>query len=245
MPVTPDFTKKNRFLFLEMDYYFWTAFTIGFLGSFHCVGMCGPLAMVVGSGVGTSQLHLKILYNLGRVLTYSVLGLFAGLVGKSFNILGFQDDLSVAAGVLIILFVLFSNDKVVSFFTGKTVRFTSGLRSVLGKMLRKKSPWALTGIGLLNGLLPCGFVYLALVGSATAGSIGGSLGYMILFGLGTIPMMLGLSVAGSLVSNSLRSQINRFTPVVAIALAVLLIYRGSQVKTVKDCCRPQHIHSVK
>jgi sulfite exporter TauE/SafE len=223
-----------------MDYYFWTALTIGFLGSFHCVGMCGPLAMAVGSGVGTSNLHLKILYNLGRVLTYSALGIVAGLVGKSFSILGFQDDLSVAAGILIILFVLFSNDKVIRFFTGKTVKITSGLRTMLGKLLRKKSPIALTGIGILNGLLPCGFVYLALAGSAAAGSIAGSFGYMVLFGLGTIPMMLGLSIAGSWVSNTIRSQVNRFTPFVAIALAILLIYRGSQVKTVKDCCKPQH-----
>jgi uncharacterized protein len=226
-----------------MDYFYLTALTVGFLGSFHCLGMCGPFAVMAGAGTGSKAMFLKLLYNLGRVLTYSILGFFAGLAGRSFSLMGWQDDLSVAAGILIILFVLFSNDKLVTFISGKTVKLTSGLRRALGKLLQKQSPLALFGLGTLNGLLPCGFVYLALAGAAAAGSLTGSMGYMMMFGFGTIPMMFGLAVAGSFISNKLRSRINRFSPFIAIALALFLIWRGSQIKTVQDCCKPHSVHS--
>jgi uncharacterized protein len=228
-----------------MDYLFITALTVGFLGSFHCLGMCGPFAIMAGAGTGQRAFLLKLLYNFGRVITYTLLGFFAGLAGRSFNLMGWQDDLSVAAGILIILFVLFSNDKLSRYLTGKTVKFSSGLRTALSRLLKKQTAVAMLGLGTVNGLLPCGFVYLALAGATAAGTISGSMTYMLMFGLGTIPMMFGLSIAGSFISNKMRSNINRFSPVIAIALALFLIYRGSQVKTVEDCCKPQHIHSQK
>lgn len=223
-----------------MNYYFWSALTVGFLGSFHCLGMCGPLALAVGSGTGNKSIVAKLLYNGGRLLTYTSMGALAGLIGSSFSMMGIQDDISILSGILIILVVLFSNDKLARMISGRTVTFTSGLRTALGQQLKKKSSFAITGIGMLNGLLPCGFVYLALAGATAADSAAEGATYMLLFGAGTVPMMLGLSMAGAFLSAKFRSGLNRLSPYVAIALAILLIYRGSQVKTTKDCCKRPH-----
>ena len=82
-------------------------------------------------------------------------------------------------------------------------------------------------IGLLNGLLPCGFVYIGLAGSLTTGSTEEGMLYMILFGLGTFPAMLGMSVAPTFIGLSTRQRINQFMPVLAILLGLYLIYRGT------------------
>lgn len=228
-----------------MNYYFWTAFTIGFLGSFHCVGMCGPLAIAIGSGIGGNKIYLKLLYNIGRIFTYSIMGTAAGFVGKSFSIMGLQNDLSIGAGIMIIIFILFSNGRLLKFFTGKTVKATAGMRGALGRMMKKKSPFAIFGVGLLNGILPCGFVYLSLAGATAAGTIYDSFLYMLLFGLGTLPMMFGLSIIGSLISIKTRSIVNQASPYLAVALAILLIWRGNQVKKESDCCKKPHISAIR
>lgn len=204
-----------------------TGLSIGFLGSFHCVGMCGPIALALPvhqySGF---QKYLGIfLYNIGRAVTYGGLGLIFGFVGNQFRLWGLQQILSIGAGVFILLFILtrFS-------FSSKIVwvaRANTWVQQRLGKLLAtSKSPSSLFPIGLLNGLLPCGLVYVAIAAAlATMDTFHGVL-LMFFFGIGTIPVMAGLMMFGHLISFNIRSKINRAVPYVVGVMAVMLILRG-------------------
>lgn len=226
-----------------MDFFFWTALSVGFLGSFHCAGMCGPLAMALPGAAGRlgPLLTGRLAYNFGRVVTYSILGTGAGLLGHTFSLRGWQSDLSIISGIFIILVVLFSNKKILNLINSKLVGTSFFLKKKLGNLLKRHTYGSLFAIGLLNGILPCGFVYLALAGAATTQGPGEGTLYMFLFGLGTIPLMLTMALSGSFISLKARNMVNRFTPVIALALALFLIQRGQLMKAnAHDCCRPDH-----
>jgi len=172
---------------------FWTAFTIGLFGSLHCIGMCGPIALAMPLQKD-SRFHLltnSLLYNFGRAITYGFLGIFIGIIGEGIVFAGLQRVLSILTGVMLLGMVFFSinlESKIVSFpFFNQ---FYLRVKSLLGKSLRKNTKGTVLTIGLLNGLLPCGLVYLAMVGALSADSILGSSFYMFCFGLGTMPLML-------------------------------------------------------
>jgi len=208
---------------------FLTAITLGLLGSLHCVGMCGPIALALPVVNNSSFARIKgiLLYNSGRIFTYSMLGLVFGLLGKTFVIAGYQRGLSIALGVLILLVVLLPAQQMQSFrLTNFIYRPVAKLKSSLGKLFAQKSYSALFSIGILNGLLPCGLVYTAVAGAiAVAEPVRASL-FMGLFGLGTVPAMLVLSVAGQKVSIGLRNNFRKVSMAFVTAMAVLLIMRG-------------------
>jgi len=205
------------------------ALTLGFLGSFHCIAMCGPIALSLPIN-STSLFHKishLILYNLGRVITYSLLGLLFGLIGQTFLFFGFQQYLSIALGVLILISIFFSSklaskNKITSFFYSK-IAFVKGK---LLKLFQKKGWVSVFNIGLLNGLLPCGLVYMAIAGAlATNNYLSGSL-FMALFGLATIPVMLTLSLLGNIIHLKFRRTVKNAIPIILSVMAVLLILRG-------------------
>lgn len=223
------------------DSFFISAFLLGFLGSFHCVGMCGPLALMlpVNDSSKTSIIVGRFLYNVGRIATYLGLGFLLGTIGLAASIKGFQKELSVATGVIILATVILSTGKKQKVKVYElTNTFTSPLRSTLKKLFSKKSHLSLFLIGMINGLLPCGFVYIAIAGAlATGNHLSGTV-YMMLFGLGTLPVMFFISTSTSILSLRWRSFLNRFTPVAAIVIALLLIYRGAQHE--RSCCGNNH-----
>ena len=205
----------------------WTAIVIGFMGSFHCVGMCGPIAMAIprqSSSIVPLTLN-AVLYNSGRILTYSLLGAFFGFVGVGFTVGGFQGALSILLGLTIIAGVFLSK-----FFKNSTIKLLSGFNSwvtkAYGKLMRKESKPALFGMGFLNGLLPCPFVYSALAAAVLTESATYSAAYMALFGLGTFPTMYFMYLSPNILSQDLRSMIRRFVPYLALALGVILVVRG-------------------
>ena len=206
-----------------------TALTLGLLGSLHCVGMCGPIALAlpVLSNSRWARLRGIITYNAGRVFTYSTLGVVFGLLGKTFIIAGYQQGLSIALGIIILLILILPtgynpSSKVTSFIFKPVVK----LKSALGKLFAKKSYSSLFSIGVLNGLLPCGLVYTAVAGAIAVAEPFKAAGFMALFGLGTIPAMLGLSLAGQKISMGLRNNFRKVSVVFVCAMAVLLILRG-------------------
>jgi len=207
----------------------WTALAIGFLGSFHCIGMCGPIALAL-PGSGRSGFNLvwgRVVYNMGRIVTYSLLGALFGVIGHSFALAGFQKALSVVLGVLIILSIFLKSD----WFSDikKKLRintFYTTLKRIISNQFRKKGESTLFIIGILNGLLPCGLVYIGLAGSLTIGSIAGGSIFMALFGLGTFPVMMAMSLAPGLISIPLRQRINKAIPIFAALFGIYLIYRG-------------------
>lgn len=204
-----------------------TGLSIGFLGSFHCIGMCGPIALAlpVRQYAGVEKFMGIGLYNLGRALTYGLLGLCFGFVGNQFRLWGLQQVISITAGVLILLFIV-SRFSIASKIPviGK---LNTWVQQRLGKLLAgSKNPASLFPIGLLNGLLPCGLVYVAIAASlATMDTLQGVL-LMFSFGLGTIPVMAGLMVFGHLISAPVRYRINKAVPYFVGVMAVMLILRG-------------------
>lgn len=207
----------------------WTAFLIGLGGSLHCVGMCGPLALALPGG-GADRWRLvtgRLLYNGGRVVTYALLGGIFGLVGGMVRMAGLQQTLSIALGAAIILagLVPLLGRRVVlpGAFLGRGV---AALKGSLSRLFQSRNRSSLLFIGLLNGLLPCGFVYLGLAGSLTTGSVAGGMAYMALFGLGTAPLMLAVSLSGQLVSVDVRQWARRLLPVGMLVLGTLFVLRG-------------------
>jgi len=207
----------------------WTAFLIGLGGSFHCVGMCGPLALALPGG-GAARLPLligRLLYNAGRVITYALLGGLFGLVGGMVQMAGLQQTLSVVMGAAIILAGLAPLlGRRVPLSGAFLVRAVAALKNALSRLFRSGDRSSLLLIGLLNGLLPCGFVYLGLAGSLTTGSVAGGMAYMALFGLGTVPLMLAVSLSGQLVSLDARQWARRLLPVGMLLLGTLFVLRG-------------------
>jgi len=211
----------------------WTALMLGLAGSLHCVGMCGPIALALPRGSGTGPGHLlagRLLYNLGRTLTYAGMGSVFGLLGQSLLLAGWQRGLSIAAGVLILAYLLSRGlGRGRWSLESAALRLIAPVQRSLGRLLNQSSSGGLLVIGLLNGLLPCGLVYVALAGAAATGSVWGGALFMVLFGLGTTPMMLAISLAGPSLYGRLRGRFQRVIPLALGVMAVLFILRGLEL----------------
>ena len=207
----------------------WSAFLIGLFGSFHCIGMCGPIALALPIQ-NNNRLNLivgRLLYNIGRAITYAAIGLVFGLVGQSLSLAGLQQSVSIIAGVLILLMVLLPSKISQKIYLLKPAYgFSNFLKRKFGTLLRKKSVASTFLIGLLNGFLPCGLVYIAVAGAIATGSFLDGAAYMFVFGIGTLPIMLTVSLAGNFISLNVRKRINKLIPAFMIVLAFLFILRG-------------------
>ena len=201
----------------------------GFLGSVHCVGMCGPLALSLPGGDQPRWLFWaeRGLYNLGRAVTYTLLGVLVGLAGQVVSLAGIQQPLSVGIGALMIL------GATVPWVARQARRleqapsaFLERVMAPIGSLYRTGGPTAMLIVGLLNGLLPCGFVYAALATAVTAGSVDLSTVFMAGFGLGTGPAMLGVSLLGRVASSRLRTRLQALVPVGLALVGLLLVLRG-------------------
>lgn len=213
---------------IQFDY-LWTAFMIGIAGSFHCVGMCGPIALALPSrfGSGISIVFSRILYNLGRIFTYALLGALFGLFGKAIALAGIQQAISIALGVAMLAMAFFSVNLESNFIALPfLVKLNGFVKNKLGMLLKTNSQSSLFAIGLLNGFLPCGFVYLGLAGAITTGTVLNGISYMVLFGLGTFPLMFATSMLGSIMSINARNFFRKITPAMFIVFACLFIVRG-------------------
>ena len=206
-----------------------TALTLGLIGSFHCVGMCGPIAIALPLPQKSWAYKLSgvFLYNIGRVITYGILGALFGLLGQGIQLAGFQKVVSILMGSIMIMSVFFpfifrNRVSIDSFLTGYVGRFIGKFR----KLFKVKSLSSLLIIGLLNGLLPCGLVYIAVAGALNTNDLTLGVLYMVLFGIGTIPMLAFVTLAGSLVSGALRTKINKLIPYVVVLIGILFILRG-------------------
>ncbi|MCK0124323.1 sulfite exporter TauE/SafE family protein [Gelidibacter sp. F2691] len=207
----------------------WSALIFGLLGSFHCVGMCGPIAFMlpVDRTNSTRKVVQIFTYHFGRILAYSLIGLFFGLVGKSLYIFGLQQQLSILIGILMIVVVLIPTKTFNTYNFSKPIyRIISKVKSSLGQALKKKTADTFLTIGFLNGFLPCGLVYMAVFASLAMGSaLEGSL-YMALFGLGTIPLMTSAIYLGKFLNTSVKQRIQKAIPVLVVIIGLLFILRG-------------------
>lgn len=196
----------------------WLAFLTGLFGSMHCVGMCGAIALSLPARTFISN----FLYNLGRIFTYTLLGAIFGTFGKGLELLGLQQSLSIFFGGLILLGVFVPKLSQIGLLNKAFFR----LKQSFMPFFKKKSSWAMLMIGLLNGLLPCGLVYLAIIGSVVQAEATEGAMYMFFFGLGTLPMMQLLAIYKNLLGLTWRRRIFKMMPVFAFVLGLLLIFRG-------------------
>jgi len=215
-----------------------SALIIGFLGSFHCVAMCGPIALALSGGKENNWSYLagRSVYNAGRIFTYGVLGLLAGLAGHTLLMAGFQKSISIAIGVLMILSVAvlyylpgYSGTSNVALIVNKFIK------NIFSSVLKQRSHAGLFVAGLANGVLPCGFVYLAMAGAAATQDPLNGAGYMVMFGLGTFPAMMAVSAFGKVAGLKARTFLTKAAPVLMIVLGLFFIYRGYTMKD-NSCC---------
>jgi len=207
----------------------WTALVLGLAGSFHCIGMCGPIAFVlpVDRSSKSRMLYQTFLYHFGRVLSYSLIGLLFGLIGKGLYLAGFQQRLSILMGVIMIGLIIVPISIFNKYnFSKPLYRLIGQVKQKLGFYLNKKSNKALFSIGFFNGFLPCGLVYMALIGAISVGNETQGALYMALFGIGTIPMMTAAILLGNVVNISIRAKIQKIIPVFVVIIGLLFILRG-------------------
>ena len=203
-------------------------FTLGLVGSLHCVGMCGPLSLALPvQYLHKSQKALAIiLYQVGRVITYSTLGLVFGLAGRQVYMAGLQQWISIGMGILIIFLLIqywiFRRNIRPSLLNN----FYLAVQRVMIKILQTRGTIPFLFFGVANGLLPCGMVYIALAGALVTTAVHQSVLFMAMFGLGTAPAMIAVSFFGQFVSLKVRNSFRRITPVFVIVMAIVLILRG-------------------
>ncbi|MDR2121970.1 MAG: sulfite exporter TauE/SafE family protein [Flavobacteriaceae bacterium] len=237
--------------------YIYTALSLGLLSGFHCIGMCGPIAFSLGLDAGNKFKFYtqNILYQLGRISTYTLLGGILGIVGKSFDIAGYQKYISVFAGILLILMVLLPGKTTEIGENFKPVnKFMIKIKIFLGRFIQRKNNISRYLTGVLNGFLPCGAVYVALTSSIAAGGIPQGMTFMAVFGLGTLPFMFMTVLAGKFIGVKVRTKILKAFPYFIVVLGILFIMRGmglgihmispsdkalklEQKTTVENCCK--------
>ncbi|MBK8956746.1 MAG: sulfite exporter TauE/SafE family protein [Saprospiraceae bacterium] len=208
---------------MSFELIFFTGLVTGLIGGLHCVGMCGPIALSLGySNPGFLQ---ALIYNFGRAVSYSFMGLIFGFIGNHLALTGLQQSISIVAGILILL--IFGMQYI---FKNKPWLISHWYRSILQTLkdfvARPKSKWFSFELGVVNAWLPCGLVYLALMTALASGSPWSGAGIMFFFGLGTIPLMLLFMLSGRKVLSIARINYQKFVPYFILMMAVLLILRG-------------------
>jgi hypothetical protein len=208
---------------------FVTAFAIGALGSFHCIGMCGPIALSVpmGGKHGFIGALRALSYNLGRISTYALLGFVVGFLGRHIAIGGYQQALSIAVGVLILSFLILPKALTKKLDPTSTfARLFLKLKAAFRGLFQSKNAFGPLFLGLINGLLPCGSVYVGLAGALAVGSPIESAWFMAAFGLGTVPIMISIMLFGDLISLQWRMKIRKLMPIMFAIMGTLFILRG-------------------
>jgi len=217
---------------------FVTALIMGLAGSLHCAGMCSPLAMTV-TNMSRPVLANRIFYNLGRITTYAFLGTVAATLGYAIPLSVFQNTLSVLLGISLISMGIAGITGVrIPIVTNALVKFTTLLKNTFAKFINRKNYGALLLLGGVNGLLPCGLTFIALSFCITLSKPAEGFAYMLAFGAGTLPVMLGLVSIVDVFKNKMRWNVKHFTTGLMVLSGILLIARAFLLNV------PNHAHSL-
>ena len=213
-------------LFPDMD--FLQPLIIGLLGSFHCMGMCGPLAVAVPLKENSwmTRIISGVLYNLGRVSTYMFLGLIFGLLGLGIHLWGAQQWVSIGIGAIMVMSVAFPTLFHGTTFAGRLHNLYTGFRKTFGRLFGFRTYFSVWIIGMFNGFLPCGLVYIALAGALVSTSPVHGAWYMMFFGIGTVPALFTVSVLGNVIGMTFRRKAKHLIPYMVLLIGILFILRG-------------------
>lgn len=193
------------------------------------MGMCGPIAIMlpVDRTNEAKKVTQIMTYHLGRIISYSILGLFFGLLGRGLFLAGFQQKMSILVGILMITAFVVPEKVFAQYNFSKPVfKVISLVKVKLGAQFKKKTYGSLFTIGLLNGFLPCGLVYVALFGAIAMQQVHLSVFYMALYGIGTIPLMSLVVYVSNVMTLPVRNTIQKLIPMVIIGVGVLFVLRG-------------------
>ncbi|WP_333600795.1 sulfite exporter TauE/SafE family protein [Flavobacterium sp.] len=207
----------------------YTALIFGLISSLHCVGMCGPIAMMlpVSRNNPTQKAFQILLYHAGRLTSYATLGFLFGLLGKGLYLAGIQQRISIVVGVLMIVMAIIPEKILANYnFSRPVFKVISKVKTNLGNQFKRKTPDALFTIGLFNGLLPCGLVYAALFGAIAMQNVGLSTVYMLLYGAGTIPLMSAVVYVSNFLTLPFRNKLQKVVPLVTAVIGILFVLRG-------------------
>lgn len=201
-----------------------TALIMGFAGSLHCAGMCSPLVMAV-STVSKRAVLNRLVYNSGRILVYGALGAAATALGYIVPLSKFQNLVSIVLGIIILLVGLGLLRPTIPIISHAVARVTGFIKTAFAKFLARKNYGATFLLGMLNGLLPCGLILVALTFCLTVSSALEGFQFMIVFGAGTLPVMFGLpSIIAGLVKR-FNFRVQNIVTGMLIGSGVLLIAR--------------------
>lgn len=211
----------------------WSLWVTGFLGSLHCVGMCGGFVLALDrpGHVPWRRLAYQALFHLGKTTTYVVLGALVGTVGAAFVhaqwFSAAQAALSVLAGCLMVLAGL----QIAGLLRELPLGRLFGPESPYGRAVRAvvnlRGPIAPITMGMLTGFLPCPLVYAFLAFSLEQGSVLGAMGVMSVLGLASMPALLLVVLTGATFRPQLRARVIKVAGLVVLVLGVITILRGA------------------
>lgn len=206
------------------------AFLMGLLGSLHCAVMCGPIMLGMPfkkSNVLASGFQF-LLYQFGRILVYTLLGIIVGALGNSIKVFSNQKTLSLAIGIVLVIFTALQFNKLYkNQFLKLQFKLLNPISKLMGKILNLPM-WGLFA-GILNGIIPCGMVYLALATALNTGDIKSGATFMFLFGLGTAPLMMMISMGGIFLKKYIHFNTNKLVPWFIFFMGILLILRSANL----------------
>ncbi len=212
---------------MSVDY---LAFFMGLFGSLHCVAMCGPLLLALPS-VGKSQwskVKNRLVYQIGRILTYGLIGFVIGFIGIGLSLKGWQQGMSLSTGVLLVIMGIFH------FLGTKNSSILKIQQRLLAPLIKQMGYWLhrpggnfMTGV--LNGILPCGMVYMALAAALHTGNAFSGSRFMIMFGLGTLPLLLITGIAGNFIKSKMPFRLSAWLPFLFLMMGAWFILRGANL----------------
>ena len=173
--------------------FLWLAFTLGLTGSLHCMGMCGPLAFTMCSSNPNKNniLSISLQYHFGRIFIYIILGSLIGIFSHLMLVSGVQKSVSIISGLLLIALAIFSSNLDSTLSNNSFGRYIGKISGKMhSKLFQKLTNPPVFILGMLNGILPCGLVYIALAGATTSGNLLSGAAFMASFGAGTLPLLL-------------------------------------------------------
>ena len=224
-------------------------FVAGFLGSYHCIGMCGPLALALGSSRPELAMNTtrQLIYSVGRIFTYAFLGSVAGYAGLrltranalsptgqewlaqsgSTSLVNIQAWLAVVAGILLIIFGLMTT----GILPKRSAKAGGGITCLaatwLKTFLTSPSPVNVFLAGVFTGFIPCGLVYIFLAKAASTASVPVGAATMVAFGFGTVPLMVLTGCGGSLLGHVTRARLMKVAAWCIVVTGAISVARGA------------------
>ncbi len=206
------------------------AIILGLTGSFHCLGMCGPLLLATPFKKQDEKSLLvwyPVLYHIGRILSYAILGVLLGMVGGSFKLVGLQQYFTIGIALIMLMYVLdtyiFKTRVIFKFLHLPSFKMNPWIKRAF---TIKNFALSRFTLGILNGFLPCGLVFMAMGGALVQKNWMFSLLFMVLFGIGTTPLLLALIFSKNFIAQKYMPTIHKLIPYVSLLIAVLFLLRG-------------------